>query len=68
MAFCVDAGSRSLSDNVLHLKAGATDVNTIVKCNALKKSNSCNLSSHISKEDDSYNKSFNNGLSTNKVN
>jgi len=68
MAFCVDAGSRSLSDNVLHLKAGVTDVNATVKCNALKKSNSCNLASHISKEDDFYNKSFNNGSSSDKVN
>lgn len=68
MAFCVDAGSRSLSDDVLHLKAGVTDVNEIVKCNGLKKSNSCNLTSHISREDDFYNKSFNSDLSFDKVN
>lgn len=68
MAFCVDAGSRSLSDDVLHLKAGETDVNATVKSNSLKKSNSCNLASHICKEDNFHNKSFNNGLSSDKVN
>lgn len=59
---------RSLSDNVLHLKTGVTDVNVTVKCNALKKSNSCNLASHISKEDDFYNKSFNKCFSSDKNN
>jgi len=67
MAFCVDAGSRSLSDDILHLKTNAIDSNATVKYNALKKSNSCNLSSHTSKEDNFHKNSFNCSLSFDKV-
>lgn len=68
MAFCVDAGSRSLSDNGLQLST--TKINTM-KCNVLRKSSSCNLVnfiSKVSKEDDISNKSFINDLKLNEVN
>jgi len=57
MAFCVDAGSRSLCDDGLQLKAGAVDVCATVKCSALKKSSSCNLTEFISEEDVHYDNS-----------
>lgn len=67
MAFCVDAGSRSFSDDGLHIKSGVGDVDATVKCSALLKSSSCNLSESFSKEDVHYNNSFFSGLSFDKV-
>lgn len=63
MAFCVDAGSRSLSDDGLVLNTDMTEVNATVTYNAMKKSSSCDLERLICKDDDHYNKSITNGLS-----
>lgn len=60
--------SRSLSDNGLQLSANK--VNITMQCNALRKSNSCNLVNFISKvseEEDAYKKSFINDLKLNEV-
>lgn len=67
MEFCVDAGSRSLSDDGLQLQAEPTKVHTAVKCHPLKRSMSCNLVnfSILSKENDYYKST--NGLSINEV-
>lgn len=69
MPFCVDAGSRSWSDNELNLKADVTQVNPIKMAmgSSLKKSSSCNLVKFFSKEDDTYSKSCNTELSLEKV-
>ena len=67
MAFCVDAGSRFLSDDGLHIEAGAGDIDATVKCSALIKPSSCNLTVFISEKDVHYNNSFINSLSVNKV-
>lgn len=66
MAFCVDAGSRFLSDDGLHIEAGAGDIDATVKCSALIKPSSCNLTVFISEKDVHYNNSFINSLSVNK--
>jgi len=67
MAFCVDAGSRSFSDDGLHIKSGVDDVDATVKCSTLLKSSSCNLTESFSKENAHYKNSFFNGLSFDKV-
>jgi len=67
MAFCVDAGSRSFSDDGLHINTGVDDVDATVKCPALLKSSSCNLTEAFSEEDVHYNNSFINGFSFDKV-
>lgn len=67
MAFCVDAGSRSFSDDGLRLKTSLTEVDTTVKCNALEKSSSCDLDTLLYNDDDPYNRSFTSGLSFSKV-
>lgn len=66
MAFCVGAGSRSFSDDGLRLNAVVDDVDAKVKCSALMKSSSCNLTEFFSEEDVHYN-SFINDLSYDKV-
>lgn len=67
MAFCVDAGSRSLSGDGLQLKTGAVGVDASVKCSDLKSSRSCNFTGFISEQDIHYNNSFINDLSIDKV-
>ncbi|XP_060863413.1 uncharacterized protein LOC132939977 isoform X2 [Metopolophium dirhodum] len=59
---------RSFSDDGLHLKTGADDVDATVKCPALHKSSSCNLTEAFSEEDVHYNNSFINGFSFDKNN
>lgn len=63
MEFCVDAGSRSLSDDGLHLRPSVDGVDeTVKKCSTLMKSCSCNLTEFILEEDIHYKNSIINGL------
>lgn len=66
MEFCVDAGSRSLSDD--GLQHSVNNVDTIMKHNVLRKSSSCNPVRFISKEENFYNKVFVNSFTLNEVN
>ncbi|CAI6344929.1 unnamed protein product [Macrosiphum euphorbiae] len=59
---------RSFSDDGLHIKTGADDVDATVKCPALLKSSSCNLTEAFLEEDVLYNNSFINSFSFDKNN
>lgn len=67
MEFCIDAGSRSLSDDGLQLNNDCAKENATMTRNALKNSSNCNLAGLISKENDSHNNAIAKSSSFNKV-